>query len=95
MNFLGIALRRPRFSELTAAAAMAAGLWVLAMGGLHALQMPTDRADAGALLLMIGWGCLSVRFGLRMDQGQSAALANLSGAALLMALYQGALTLAG
>ncbi len=95
MNFLGIALRRPRFSELTASAVMAAGLWLLAVAGLLALQMPLDRADAGALLLMVAWGCMSVRFGLRMDQGQRHAVLNVAGAALLMSLYQGALTLAG
>jgi len=95
MNVFGIALRRPRFSELTAAAVMAAGLWMLVLGGLHILQMPTDRADAGALLLMIAWGCMSVRFGLRMDQGQRPALLNLAGAAFLMGVYQGALTLVG
>ncbi len=95
MTLFGIALRRPRFSELTAAAVMAAGLWLLALAGLRALQMPPDRADAGALLLMVAWGCMSVRFGLRMDQGQRHALLNVAGAALLMAVYQGALTLAG
>jgi hypothetical protein len=95
MNFLGITLRRPRFSELTAAAVMAAGLWLLALAGLRALQMPLDRAEAGALLLMVAWGSMSVRFGLRMDQSQRHAVLNVAGAALLMALYQGALTLAG
>lgn len=95
MNVFGIVLRRPRFSELTAAAVMTAGLWLLALAVLRALQMPADRADAGALLLMIAWGCMSVRFGLRMDQDKRHAILNLAGAALLMAAYQGALTLAG
>jgi hypothetical protein len=94
MKVLGIALRRPAFNELTAAAVMAAGLWLLALAGAHTLRMPLDRADAGALLLMIAWGCLSVRFGLRMDLGQRHLAANVAGAALLMGLYQGALTLA-
>jgi hypothetical protein len=93
MKILGIALRRPPFNELTAAAVMAAGLWLLAMGATHALQLALDRADAGALLLMIAWGCLSVRFGLRLDQGERHLVANVAGASVLMALYQAALTL--
>jgi hypothetical protein len=94
MKFFGIALRRPHFNELTAAAVMAAGLWLLAMGASHALALSLDRADAGAMLLMISWGCLSVRFGLRMDLGQRHLVANLAGATVLLGLYQAALTLA-
>jgi hypothetical protein len=94
MKLFGIALRRPHFNELTAAAVMAAGLWLLALGATHALQMTLDRADAGAMLLMIAWGCLSVRFGLRLDLGQRHLAANVAGAAVLMSLYQAALTLA-
>lgn len=95
MKFFGIALRRPRFSELTAAAVMASGLWILSLAALHALQMTPSRVDAGALLLMIAWGCMSVRLGLRMDRGQRHVAANVAGAALLLALYQLGVTLAG
>lgn len=95
MKLFGIALRRSDFHELTAAGVMATGLWLLAVGASRAFQFPLDRADAGAMLLMITWGCVSVRLGLRLDQGQRHLAANLAGAAVLLGAYQAALTLAG
>ena len=48
MKLFGISLRKPNFGELTAAAVMATGLWVAAIGLLRAvsythLTLPTKR----------------------------------------------------
>jgi hypothetical protein len=55
VKFIGIALRRPAFAELTAAAVMAVGLWVAVVGALLAGDTRFDRADAGALLVALAW----------------------------------------
>lgn len=94
MKFLGITLRRPGFDELTAAAVMATGLWLMAVGLLHAIPWPIGKADAGALLVVVAWGSLSARVGIRIGQGQRHLMANLLVSGLLLAVYQAALTLA-
>jgi hypothetical protein len=94
MNILGITLRKPNFSELTAAAVMGTGLWVAAIGLLRVLNVPIDRFDAGALLIVVLWGCASVRFGIRIGQGRSHLLANLVISGALLAVYQGAWAMA-
>jgi hypothetical protein len=94
MNLFGISLRKPNFSELTAAAVMGTGLWVAAIGLLRVAQVPMDRFDAGALLIVVLWGCFSVRFGIRIGQGQRHLVANLFVSGALLAVYQGAWAMA-
>ncbi|NRF65917.1 hypothetical protein HLB44_02835 [Aquincola sp. S2] len=88
MKLIGISLRKPSFGELTAAAVMATGLWLVAVGGLRAFQVEIGRADAGALLLIVLWACVSARLGIRIGMGQRHLLANLLGSAALLALYE-------
>lgn len=95
MKILGIPLRTPSASELTAAAVMGTGLWVAAVGVLHAAAIEIERFDAGALLLVIVWGCVSARLGIAIGKGHRHLLANLSISAVLLALYQGAWALSG
>jgi hypothetical protein len=95
MKLFGIPLRKPNSGELTAAAVMATGLWVAAIGLLRVLNMDIDRADAGALLVVMWWGCVSVRCGIRVGMGNRHLAANLAVSAVLLALYQGAWAMAG
>lgn len=88
MKLIGISLRKPTFGELTAAAVMATGLWLITVGGLRAFQVEIAKADAGALLLIVMWACLSARLGIRIGMGQRHLLANLLGSAALLALYE-------
>ena len=90
MKILGITLRKPSFNEITAAAVMATGLFVAALGLMHALRMPIDPIEAGALLLVVLWGCVSARVGIRVGLGQRHLAANLLVSAALLALYEGA-----
>jgi hypothetical protein len=94
MNLIGIPLRRPTFGELTAAAVMATGLWLAALGLTRVLHLPMDRIEAGALLLVVVWGCISARLGIRIGMGHRHLLANLAVSALLLGAYQGAWALA-
>jgi len=95
MKILGIPLRTPNATEFTAAAAMGSGLWVAAMGILRAAAVEIDRFDAGALLLVIVWGAVSARVGIRIGHGGRHLLANVAVSAALLALYQGAWALSG
>ena len=95
MKIIGIPLRKPSWGELTAASIMGAGLWVAAVGVLHGLRVELDRGDAGALLVVMVWGCVSARIGIRIDKGQRHFAANLLVSAALLALYQGACSVAG
>jgi hypothetical protein len=95
MKILGIALRTPNATELTAAAVMGSGLWVALIGLLRAAAVQIDRFDAGALLLVIVWGAVSARLGIRIGHGHRHLLANLAISAGLLALYQGAWALSG
>jgi hypothetical protein len=90
MKLLGIALRKPNSNEVTAAMVMGAGLWVLCVGLLHAAQIDLSRAEAGALLLVTAWGCLSARLGIRVGMGHRHLLANILVSAALLAAYEGA-----
>lgn len=90
MKILDIQLRKPSFNEITVAAVMATGLFVAALGLMRALRMPMDGVEAGALLLVVLWGCVSVRLGIRIDQGRQHMLANLMVSALLLGAYKGA-----
>ena len=95
MKLIGIPLRKPAFAELTAAAILAVGLWAAAVGLMLANQMALDRADAGALLLVLAWACLSTRMGIHVGQNRRHLLANLLGCTLLLGVYQLVLLLAG
>ncbi|HEX7438475.1 MAG TPA: hypothetical protein VF319_00115, partial [Caldimonas sp.] len=90
MTLFGIVLRKPSFNEITAATIMAVGLWLACVGGAAAIGRPMSRPDAGAALLVLLWGCLSVRFGVHVGQGRAHLLANLCVTAVLLLLYQGA-----
>lgn len=95
MKLIGIPLRRPSANELTAAAVMAAGLWTACVGLLHVLQVPIGKADAGALLLVVAWGCVSARVGVRVGMGQRHLLANLLISATLLGAYEVARAVVG
>jgi hypothetical protein len=90
MKLFGIALRKPTFNEITAATVMAVGLWVAFVGGAFALGQHLTKVDAGAALLVILWGCLSVRVGVHIGRGRAHLAANVSVTAILLLLYQGA-----
>ncbi len=90
MKILGLALRKPNFGELTAAAVMGTGLWLAALGLARVLQLPLDRFDAGALLIVVLWGCCSARLGIHVGQGQRHLAANLVVSGALLMAYQGA-----
>jgi len=94
MQLFGIPLRKPGFNELTAAVVMAVGLWVLGVGVAHVLQLGLGKPEAGALLLVTLWSCVSTRCGIRVGQGQRHLLANLAVSAALLAVYQGAWAIA-
>lgn len=94
MKILGIALRKPAFNELTGAVVMGVGLWVLAVGVMRFTHQDISRADAGALLLVMLWGCVSARLGIRVGMGTRHLLANLVVTAVLLGVYQGAWAIA-
>jgi hypothetical protein len=93
MKLIGIELRRPAYGELTAAAVMGTGLWVAAVGALQAAHVAVDRIDAGALLVVMLWGCVCVHVGIRVERGGRHLVANLATSAVFLATYQGACTL--
>lgn len=95
MKIIGIPLRKPTWNEFTAAGIMGTGLWVAAVGLLHGLRIQLDSGDAGALLVVTLWGCVSARLGIRVGQGQRHVAANALVSAMLLALYQGVRTVAG
>ena len=90
MTLFGITLRKPSFNEVTAATIMAIGLWLAILGGAAAFGQHMTRVDAGAALLVVLWGCLSVRFGVHVGQGRAHLVANVSVTAVLLLVYQGA-----
>jgi hypothetical protein len=93
MELFGIVLRKPSSGELTAAAVMAVGCWLALAGLARASGHPLDAEDAGALLVVIGWGSVGARLGLRFDRGPRHIAAHVAIAALLLGLYQGALAI--
>ena len=94
MKIIGISLRKPTWGEFTAASVMAAGLWIAAVGLMHGLRVDLDKGDAGALLVVILWACVSARLGIRIGMGQRHLAANLLVSAALLVLYEGARTIA-
>jgi hypothetical protein len=95
MNLIGIPLRRPKFAELTASAVMATGLWLAVLGFTYVAQLPMDRMDAGALLLVVAWGCVSARVGIRVGMGHRHLLANVLVSGALLLVYQSAWAVVG
>ena len=94
MNFLGIALRKPSFGEITAAAVLAVGCWMAAVGLAKASGHALGPVDAGALLLVSTWATVGVRLGLRFDKGpRHLAVYGVVGS-FLLGVYQGALAIA-
>ena len=93
MKFIGVSLRRPGFNELTAAAVMGSGLWVLAVGVAHIARMELTKGDAGALLLVMLWACVSARMGIRVGAGGRHLAANLVVSGVLLGVYELARTL--
>ena len=75
MHLIGIPLRKPSHNELAASTVMAVGLWLAGLGLMQAAQAGLGRAEAGALLLVCLWGCLSARVGIRIDRGGRHLLA--------------------
>ena len=90
MKIFSIELRKPSFNEVTAATIMGVGIWLACLGGASAFGHHMSRVDAGAALLVILWGCLSVRFGVHIGQGRAHLAANVSVTAVLLLVYQGA-----
>ena len=95
MNIIGVPLRKPSFSEVTSAAVLATGLWLTYVALSFRLAGMPGRVDAGAALLVIFWGCVCVRLGIRMEQGARHVALNLACCAVLVGLYQAMTTLFG
>ncbi len=93
MKLLGITLRKPTFSEFTASAIMAVGCWIAVAGIAKASGHALDAREAGALLIVIAWGAVGTRFGLRFDGGPRHAAAHFAVSAVLIGIYQGTLAL--
>lgn len=93
MKILGIQLNKPTFNEVTASAVMAAGLWLACVALFKVSDQPLDRVEAGAALLMIFWGCVGVRVGIRFDRGLRHVAANVICGGAILVLYQGLVAL--
>jgi hypothetical protein len=87
MQLIGIPLRKPSHDELAASTILAVGLWLAGIGLMHVAQVEFGRADAGALLLVCMWSCVSTRLGIRIDRGGRHLLASLAVNALLLGVY--------
>jgi hypothetical protein len=95
MKILGIELSKPSFNEVTASAVMAAGLWLAIMALMRVSEQPLDRVDAGAALLVIFWGCVGVRLGIRFDKGLRHVAANVLGGGTILVIYHAVMALLG
>jgi hypothetical protein len=93
MKIIGVQLRKPSFWEVTAAAIMACGLWLACVGVMKSTSGQFDRIEAGALLLVIFWGCVGARIGVRIDRGMRHLALNLIGCALIVSTYQATISL--
>lgn len=95
MKLLGVQLRKPSFNEITAAAIMAAGLWLAYVALLRATGGAFEPIEAGAALLVIYWGCVCVHLGIHVGRGMRHLALNVMMGGALLAIYQlGALLLA-
>ncbi|MEP7282160.1 MAG: hypothetical protein ABI696_09290 [Rubrivivax sp.] len=84
MNVLGISLRRPSFGETTATSIMAIGLWLAGVGAMVQSGQAFGRQDMAALLVMVWWGCMTVRLGIDLRAGWRHLLASGLGALVLL-----------
>jgi len=89
MKLFGIALLKPSFGEVTAAAVMGIGCWIAVVGIAKASGHPLAVIDAGALLVVTVWATVGVRLGLRFDQGPRHLAAYGVVGTVLLGLYQG------
>ena len=94
MQLLGIDFRKPSFSELTSAAVLAAGCWLLLAGLARAGGMPLNAAEAGALLVVVTWGAFAARIGVGLDRGGRHLAVHVGICGLLLAGYQAVVPLA-
>ena len=90
MTLFGITTRIPSFAEFTAATLMALGLWLAGIALLWRFNGVPTAFEAGALLLVLAWGCIGARLGIRPDRGGRHVLANFAVSAVLLGLYAGA-----
>jgi hypothetical protein len=93
MKILGIQLRKPSFDEVTASAVMAAGLWLAYIALMKVGGQAFDPVQSGAVLLIIFWGCVCVRFGIHVGRGLQHLVLNIAFGGALLVLYQGAVSL--
>jgi hypothetical protein len=93
MKLLGIELQKPSFGQLTAAAVMACGLWLLYVAIWMRLYGAPDRVDAGATLVVLFWGCACVHFGIRIERGLRHLVLNLMACGMLLMAYQAAISI--
>ena len=93
MKILGIQLRKPSFTEVTASAVMALGLWLMGVEVCKACGRPLGASDAGATLLIVFWGCVCVRLGIRVDRGFTHLALNVFFGGVLLLVYQGVVVL--
>jgi hypothetical protein len=87
MKILGIELSKPSFGEVTASAVMAAGLWLACVALWRVSEQPMDRVEAGAALLVIFWGCVGVRMGIRFDKGMRHVAVNVLCGGAILGIY--------
>ena len=87
ITLFGIDVRKPSWNEFTAASVLAVGLWLLVIGLASRFGAALQAYDAGALLLVVEWGCVAARAGVRPDRGPRHVLANLAVSALLVGAY--------
>ncbi len=88
MHLIGIPLRKPSHNELVASTVMAVGLWLAGIALMQSTQFALGRVEAGALLVVCLWGCVSARLGIRIERGGRHLLASLAGNALLLGAYE-------
>ncbi|MDO9074252.1 MAG: hypothetical protein Q7U73_13400 [Rubrivivax sp.] len=93
MEVFRIVTRQHSFAEVTAASVMALGVWLCAVGLLFRLGHAPTAFNAGALLVVLAWGCIGVRLSIRPNLGGRHALANFAIPALLLRLYAAAWSL--
>jgi hypothetical protein len=95
MKILGIELRKPSFEEVTASAVMAAGLWLAYVALMKLSGHAFEPEHAGAVLLIMFWGCVCVRFGIHVGRGLQHLVLNVAFGGVLLLIYLGLMALLG